>query len=214
MNRSDAISRLQRGAGFLTGQTDTIISCLQEAQRLLENGRTLPVFLIQEDQTLAVASGTGETALPTGFIREVDNEELRYVPSGATVPRFLEKTNLKNAVKTFAGDDAGAPRAYVLRNSGLLIYPERDQAYSLTWSYYKHSVSLADEVSTNEWLQDENGGPEALIGKAGMILAADLKDEISYKKFAAMYAEGWAGVFAEVILREETNQPIAVGGRL
>lgn len=214
MTRSEAIARIQRGLGFRSDLETEIISALQEAQRYLEKGRSLPRFLLQEDQTLALPSGSANVSLPTGFIREKRDEGLRYVNSTTQKTVTLEKLSLNIAVERFYGEDAGKPLAYVLRAEAITFYPERDTAYSLTWSYYKRSVSLATEVSNNEWLDEDTGAPEALIGRAGMIVAEDLGNAPALEKFAKMHAVSWAGMLADSILVDEEAQPLIVGGRL
>ena len=66
----------------------------------------------------------------------------------------------------------------------------------------------------NEWLADDAGAPEALIGRAGMIIAADLADTVAVQKFSSMYSVAWNGIVNEGQLRDEENRPLAVGSRL
>ena len=210
MTRDEAVSFIQVELGFRTDQTDNIIARLKQAQRLFELGRSLPWFLVQEDATLTATTGSGEIALPTGFIREVPHETLRYYSSTDTEEVFLEKLSLVEAVSRFTDVDAGAPLAYVLRKSTVAIYPERDTSYALTWSYYKQADELSTNI-TNAWLTN---APDALIGRAGMLIAEVLKNQSALVKFTSLYREGWAAAFAQTIMREEDNDPLYVGGQL
>lgn len=213
MNRSQAVARMQRGLGFTDSYEEGCISALQEAQRFLENGRSLPHFLKVEDELLTVPVGSDPVALPEGFIREADGESLHYVvDDGTNSWTFLEKSDFLNLKGSFDAGETGRPRAYIIRKGTIEFGPlARDAEYSLYWSYYKRSVSLAADVSNNEWLQEETGNPEALIGRAGMIIAADLRDANATAIFKAMYEEAWRGAFAEGILREGANNAHSLG---
>lgn len=216
MNRTSAVARIKRGLGFRSDLDDEIISALQEAKRFLEQGRTLPFFLKVEDELLSVPIGTGEIALPTGFIRPVDGEGLsRVYDDGTDRYWFLEKMRDLETLQLLGDTNtSGGPVAYVLRRETIAFWPPtRDANYELYWSYYKQSQSLATDISTNEWLDEEKGNPEALIGRAGMIIAADIRDANATAIFKAMYDEAWGNAFAETILREEAEYPDYIGER-
>jgi|SRR3990167_5553359 len=209
--RATAVSRIQRGLGFRTDLEDEIVDALKEAQRLLERGKSLPYFLLGEDQTLTVASGSADVSLPTGFIREKQDEPLRFTDSDNNLIK-LEKVSLDVGVTRFADVDAGKPQAYALRKSAIKFFPTRDTAYSLTWSYFVAADELTTDI-TNAWLTN---APEVLVGAAGMIISSDLgaNGEKAMAKFQQMFNIAWAGVFAEGVLREDENKPVIVGGRL
>lgn len=215
MDRSAAVARIQRGLGFRSDLDTEIVSALQEAQRFLEIGRTLPKFLLQEDQTLTLTSGTNAVSLPTRFIREYVQEPLRYEDTSVTpaTVTVLEKMTLEEARLKYIAADAGKPVAYVRRQSTLDIYPTPDDDYALTWSYFQGGVVLSSDVE-NAWLATPTGSPETLIGRAGMIMAEDLVYAEGYAKFSKMYQEAWAGLRARDILAEEEADPVIVGGRL
>lgn len=215
MLRSEAVTRIQRGLGFRGDLDAEIVSALQEAQRLLEKGRTLPKFLLQEDQTLTATSGSGEISLPDRFLREFVQEPLRYENTSVSpnTVSFLEKKSLEEARRLYIGADPGTPKVYVIRKSTIAIYPARDTEYSLTWSYFQGAVVLSSDVE-NAWLAEITGNPEALIGRAGMILAEDVKDPDALTKFTRMYNIAWGGGLAEDIMDEEENNPVRVGSRL
>jgi hypothetical protein len=210
MDRSEAVARIKRGLGFRTDLDDTIVTQLQESQRQLERGRSLPWFLVVESEALSITSGSGEIALPTRFIREKPREGLYYYSSVELENVFLEKIDLNIGIARFANSSAGKPRAYTLRSETLKFYPTRDTTYSATWSYYKGAEVLTSDVE-NLWLEH---GAEALIGHAGMTLAKDLRDKDAVALFSEMHVEGWKGVFAHGIERELDNQPLYIGGQL
>ena len=215
MDRDTAVARIQQGLGFRQDLQDKIVGALQEARRLLETGRSLPDFLLQEGQTLLLPAGNADVPLPSGFITEWEEEGLWYVkPGHADDVLWLEKVDFWVGNSRFQRTDPGIPLAYTLRGSGIRFWPARDQAYTLNWAYYKHSKDLATNVPDNEWLADDAGAPEALIGRAGMIIAADLADTVAVQKFSSMYSVAWNGIVNESQLRDEENRPLAVGSRL
>lgn len=216
MNRDDAVTIIQRGLGYRDDQATEIQSAIQQAQRLLEAGRTLPDFLKEEDASLAVASGSAEIDLPDDFIREVDNEGLHYTDAEGKLV-FLEKfTDLARMRASLPEDetDAGKPLAYYLRKDTIVIFPERDAAYTLTWSYYAKDDVISSNTE-NAWLLH---APDVIIGRAGMLIAEDLGTdpgmEKRYAKFQKLYAEAWSGMFADDVLRGEANYPLHMGSRL
>jgi hypothetical protein len=218
MLRSAAITIIQRGLGFRSDLTDEIVSALQEAQRVFELGRTLPWFLKEEDQTFTAPSGIADIALPTGFLREIDGETFHYTDSTTGDRNYLEKfldlNRMKQSLDT-SETDPGKPLAYYLRKATVAVYPERDASYDLTWSYYKSADALTSDIE-NAWLAY---APEAMIGFAGKLVCEDigLSDQAMvarHKRFEERHLRGWAGLFAEDILREQPNYQLNMGSRL
>jgi len=212
MLRSLAISRIKRGLDFRVGSTDddNLVLQLQESQRLLEKGKDLPRFLIEEDATLVATSGDAEIALPERFLRELEESEFQYYDSEVAEWVTLEKVSINEGRTRFADASSGKPQAYTLRKATIVFWPERDTDYTMTWSYYK-AADLLDSDIENAWLEHN---PEALIGHAGMRYAADLGNEAARLRFEAMYTEAWSGQFAEDVERDRDNDPIYMGGRL
>lgn len=212
MIRSAAVSLIKEGLAFRTDtmRDASIILRLQQAQRLMEQGKILPRFLLQEDASLAVAAGTAEVSLPTGFLREKKGEELHYNDATTGEPVFLENLGYDVAKQRFFNVDPGKPIAYVLRTSSLIVYPERDVAYTLTWSYYKAADLLTTDIE-NAWLAN---APDLLIGKAGMLIARALRDAEAAALFMEIYTEAGGDVEADDILRDEETRPVVMGSRL
>jgi hypothetical protein len=210
--RDAAVVRIQRGLGFRTDQVDNIVEALQEAQRLLERGRTLPYFLLEEDQDIAVVADERSVALPERFLREHPEERMHFYDSAGAL-RFLEKMDFDYIHPSFVDEDSGQPTAYVLRKNTLEIFPLPDADYTLVWSYYKGAESLATNLE-NAWLEEEYGAPEVLIGRAGMIVAADLTNATAFAKFQAMFNEAFVGMIADGVQRDQENNPLYMNGRL
>jgi hypothetical protein len=205
MLRSAAISRIQQGLGFRTDLTTVIISALQEAQRDLEGAQTLPWFLINESQSLAVTLASQVVALPTGFLRIVEDEQPYFTLAGDTT--FLEKKPFDEAKIFYSGTDPGTPAAYTLRSASMTVWPVPDANYTLTWSFYARGTLLDGEI-TNTWL---TSCPELLIGLAGLLVAADLENEMATKKFGAMYQKWDAWLQQEITARDEQGNARALG---
>lgn len=210
MTRDEAVARIQQDTDYRSGQTDVIVGYLKMAQRLLEKGKDLPRFLIEEDATLVATTGSAEIALPTGFLREVEESEFRYYSTEDAEWVTLEKMGINEAETRFGDADAGKPVAYVLRKDTIAFYPERDTNYTLTWSYYKAAAVLDTDIE-NAWLKHN---PDVLIGKAGYHYALSLSNANAADRFLKLYGEAWANQFAEDVERDRDNAPIHMGGRL
>jgi len=219
MLRSAAIARIQRGLGFRTDLNDAIILSLQEAQRELERGKTLPKFLLQEDQTLTLLEGEHAVALPAGFIREVYDEPLRFTPTNSRSTRFIRNGSLRQIIRVYHDSEfdqystepqlPGPPIAYMIRKTTVDFYNTADQDYDLLWSYYASGAPLTSDVE-NEWLADANA-PEWLIGEAGMRIAMDLRDATAISLFKEMASKARASCFGEIIAAEEAGGPHHLG---
>jgi hypothetical protein len=208
MLRSEAVARIKRGLDFRTVGDDNIVSQLQESQRYLERGKTLPHFLIfQED--FALTAGTAQYAVPTRFLMEADDEPFHYVDDEDEYA-FLEKLSYPEALERF-GQEAGAPRAYALLSSrNFVFFPTPDTDLTLTWSYYRGGEVLTSDIE-NVWLAEN---PEVLIGHAGMVYAKDLGNVVAATRFGDLYQEARLGQIAEDIEVSRENDPIYLGGRL
>ena len=209
MTRDEAIAEIQWHLGNRSDLFDQIVLALQRAQRQLELGRTLPWFLKEEDATLSLPVGGADVAFPTGFLREEQDEAFHYTGTRGMV--YLEKVNLDIGNKRFADTSNGRPRAYAIREAGWKFWPLRDVAYDLTYTFYKTAGMLASNVTDNAWLVN---APEALIGKAGAIVAAVIAHDRAKALFEEMFLTAFAEVIAENELRERENKPLYVGGRL
>lgn len=218
MTRTEAIARIHRGLGFRTGLDSVIIDALREAQRDLENGKTLPPFLLQESAVLNLLVGTNTVALPTRFIRvEVDPH---FTPLNEESPTFLvAKSSYEDALAAYASEPSGGPAIYVVRRRlGVLDFiVTADRNYTLTWSYYRGAESLAADVE-NDWLANFNGrenpGADWLMGRAGYIVAKDLRDKDAMATFDDMATRGRAALLGEIIAQEDDSGPYVMGANL
>lgn len=215
---SEAIQRINEGIGFRPAGNPleaTILSRLKEAQRDLEKGKTLPKFLLQENQPLTLLSGAHTAALPTGFLRESDENRLHFFPSTSTRPVFLARRYFQDAA-TATGETledsplpatSVPPSIYVVRRTTIDFITNASQTYTLYWDYYK----AADIITTNAenaWLANAS---DWLIGLAGGSLATSLRNADAVGEFAKLEQRGRAAVFGEDIAAELASGPLQMG---
>lgn len=175
MLRDAAITIIKRGLGFLSSTThdDAIVDVLKEAQAAREGARSLPWFLLQEDQTIALTEGTRAYALPTGFLREDIDFNPVSVEDADDELSILGPLGYDEAMALYAQDKEGIPEVYCIRASTLEIFPLPDADYTFKWSYYKADTVLDTNIE-NLWLEHV---PYVLIADAGFKMAMDLRDE-------------------------------------
>ena len=246
MDRDGAVARIQEKTGFRQDQVAAITTALQDAQDELERSESLPWFLLNRDVAFTVTPLSPPTAtplevtLPTGFIKESDDKDgnLRWQQSVPGPSVFLNKMDLREAENFFYAqrlawwqDDVeiiqsedtkftpGVPLAYVLGRFTVVIYPGPDIVYNMLWSFYAHDARLDGGNLTNQWLTN---APWLLIGKAGMLFAASIRDADAMAAFTSIvYGNPQTGVRgAEKALqaqgyeRETGGRSYSMGARL
>ena len=216
MLRSAAVRRINRDLGYRPdgwAREGDVISCLQEAQKNFEKGKTLPRFLLAEDQPLTLLVNTHSVAYPTGFLRISDDNPLHFFPTGSTVPTYLQQKFYSDAVIaniTASSTEARAPSVYVLRKGSIDFITTANQQYNLLMDYYKAADLLTSDIE-NQWLADEGAGAEWLIGEAGYRMAVSLKDQSAMQSFDAMRTSGRAACFGELVTQETEGGPLQMG---
>lgn len=218
MTRDEAVTRINEATGFrIAGNAAeaTIIKRLQEAQRDLEKGKTLPRFLLQEDQTLLLPAGQHALALPTGFVREDDDNRLHFVSSDTNMPLYLKPMRYSSAVLEVTTQQRPdeptlqtvAPSVYVIRKTTVDFITIADQDYNLVWNYYKADDLLTSNIE-NGWLREAS---EWLIGEAGGRFALDIRDPDAKTLFDEMLQKGRAAVFGDILADEDAMGPLIMG---
>lgn len=207
VDRAGAVLRIQEGLGFRSDREATIIRRLMEAQRDLERGKTLPKFLLREDQSIALLSGANAVALPSDFLRRSDTL-IQYTPIYSTYPRRVPWKDYDAAYLAYQSYNPGGPQVVSLRESSLWFSPVADRNYTLSWSYYRKAVVLETNV-TNLWLQN---APEWLIGEAGLRMAKDTRNPTAIQLFTDMRNTAMSAWLKETVLNEaEDDQPLRMG---
>lgn len=211
MTMDEVIAEIKRGLGYRSDKTDEIKAKLRLAQDELERGKTLPRFLINEDESIALTADTNTWTLPSNFIREVDDfgdPNSQFDSDGDIVN--LERLPYDVGYSRYGGADAGSVVAYSKRGSTFVFWPTPDEDTTLTISYYAHADDPAT-ASSNAWSEN---APGLLIGLAGMMIAADVHDDPAQQKFAVQYAQAKDSLFKEIVADEDANMSYSLGGLL
>lgn len=211
MDRAAAIVQIRQGLGFRdAARNDEIIQRLQQAQRLLEKGKTLPEFLRVSDEPLLVPQGDAVLDLPDRFIRVA--EPPVYIAEDTLSRYALERVDRRVGMTRFPSVSASYPTAYRIDpgDISLWIYPARDRDYTLTWSYYQGGQILDADIE-NVWLAEN---PDILIGKAGMLMAEDLRNAAALTKFTKLHQEAWVSGFADDEQDRASDAPLYMGENL
>lgn len=207
MLRDTAVARIQAGLGFTTTLSDTIVLRMQEEQRDLERGKTLPRFLLRQDQPLSLVNGTTDVNLPTDFLRRSEFA-LRYTPTGETKSKIIPWKRFDEAYEAIQEDsDAAGPKVAILRESTIRFLPEADVTYAITWTYYRVDALLTSNVE-NLWLAN---APELIIGGAGLRIAKDKRDPNAMALFGDMYKQARATWFGETVEEMMDDTPLRLG---
>lgn len=203
---AEAVDEIQVGLKFRNDQDDNIKKRLTRAQELLQQGLTLPWFLIVENQPLLVTTGDSTVGLPTNFIRELsEGRGLNWLTSeGKRV--WPRKMSRDEALGVFQGSSSGYAKAYVLKKSEFELFPAPGQNYTLYLDYYKKALPITNPL--NEWLVN---APYLLIGTAGASMARTLGIKDAQEEFEVMVDSAWKGLFKEIIQREISNRRYLFG---
>jgi hypothetical protein len=215
-----AVQRINDAIGFRPAGNPlepAILRRLQEAQRDFEKGKTLPRFLLREDQTISLAQGAHVATLPADFLREDDENRLHYTPSDSNFALFLVPRRYSDAVRIMSNHVADTdpvrpvpPMLYSIRKSTIDFIVPADIAYTFTWNYYGAEPTL-DAVSTNGWTENAF---EWIVGEAGYRIAGDLRDGDAVQLFDKMRTMGRAAVFSDIIADEDAQGPYQMGAWL
>jgi hypothetical protein len=209
--RDVAVTRIQDGLGFAARQSDKIVLRLQEAQRELELGKTLPKFLLQTNQILVLPLHFNLAPLPAGFLRIDDSNIPWYANDDLSIVYLSIKREFLEAHKAqWRNGEFSPPVVGVIEKSNINFINNSDKQYNIFWSYYKAATVLTSNIE-NEWLAN---APEWLIGEAGWRMAMDARDKDATALFDMMRKTGRAAVFGEIVASEESSGPLIMGANL
>lgn len=210
MIRDLAVTRIQEGLGFAFRSADRIVLRMQEAQRELEMGKTLPKFLLRLE-VLAVTAGTNSVALPTGFLRLDNSIQPYYFDADGEINYIKVVRDLHDAQTYYLGTgETSAPLVMTILNGVVYFINTFDANYSIIWSYYKAADPLTTNIE-NSWLAN---APECIIGEAGWRMAMDLRDAAAVGLFDTMRKTARLALFSETVADEETDGPLVMGANL
>jgi hypothetical protein len=221
MTRDEAIQRINDSLGFRSSGNpleSRFIARLQEAQRDLEKGKTLPRFLLVEDFQFTLSQGDHTTPYPDDFARFDDDNLPHFTNIDTFLPVYLEFVpNYSDAVKRLItlqrpGEPQQtvlAPRIFVPRTETIDFITTADRNYNISMNYYRHDAVLSSNIE-NSWLIV---APDWLIGEAGERIARDLRDPDALELFQELKQKGRAAIFGDDIAWFESGGPVAMGSR-
>ena len=212
MTRDEAATLIRSKLSFRASSTNlnlAIVNALQYTQRDLEMGKTLPPFLITESEALTGVANSPTIALPTGFLRLVEDENIWWNGTATAGVRELQRAEYKQLRAVWAGTTETSPRAYALRKNSIYIFPTPDVAHTYVWSYYKKADILDDGSDENVWLLN---APDLMIAQAGLLVAADLQDDAAVAKFTALQMSAQKAFFYKIVDDELADYPLIMGG--
>lgn len=207
MTRDEAVAYIQQGCSWRTNLNDAIANALKQAQAELEKGTSLPLFLLEEDDTLTLTSGTRSVAMPTGYLRPYEWQELYYTDSDGVV-RYPVMRPLQYCLATYGSEGTGAPVVYARRKGTFEFFPTPNAAYVVTLSYYKADSTLDSGSSENLWMTNF---PYLLCAKAGMTIARDTRDAEALGRFQELYTIWERKYIGSIAMEELDGGSIALG---
>ena len=220
MLRSVAVADIKRGVGFRPTQDTTIIAKLQEAQRQLELGGTLPDFLLSFDNEITVTADDPEITLPTRFLRMHDDYEMYYL-NDYDKKVFIPRRRYDEAYAAYVGSgeatDAGdvtenltegRPQVWVQRNktTGILI-PTPTVSFTMYLTCYVGAEVLETDIE-NAWLANQ---PDILIGLAGSWVAGILRDKDALSVFTQRYTMAQRRLIGDKVEDELGGRALVMG---
>lgn len=208
MLRDDAVIEIQERLKFRTDRSAEIIRRMQHVQRLLELGRTLPWFLVEEDAPLSLLAGTSDVNLPDEFIREYEyGRGMRYQPEAGATPVFVPKMNIDELRALWTEAEPGFPQGYAIQTSVLKFLPVAAEGVTLRFDYYKKALVLTSNIE-NVWLKY---APDIIIGNAGASFAKTLDNKSAMAECTELASIAIQAVFNETIMRQTANRAFILG---
>lgn len=177
-----------------TSLRESAVDEVNMAMKTLESGRFLPWFLEKSmSPKVQFISGVTSTALPTDFLREVEDREPELIlVSDSTMIRVLSKGTF-DVLRLKYLNVIGAPSWYAISEGRLHLFPAPEETWELNLSYYARQAPILDDgnMVTNPWLLY---AADWLLAEAGGTLAAFhiIKPElaVSFARAAATARDG------------------------
>lgn len=207
MMRSEAITIIKRGLGFRQTQDAAIVAALQQAQRDLEHGKTLPNWMLEFDAAMPVTANVSTVTTPSLFLRLHEEYQPYYLDTtGNRV--YLPRKNLMEALDAYKGSTLTLPQVFVLlNNTTIKLIPTPVTSFTMWLTYYMGEPILSSEIE-NAWLKF---APNYIVGMAGMSVAGDLRDAGALQKFSSMAKMGAQAFFGDVVEEELAGRPLIMG---
>jgi hypothetical protein len=206
--RDDAVTLIAEGLGFRTDLSAKIIRTMQQAQRELEGGQTLPWFIVNEDDSVQLIRDQAEYALTDAFIREADDLGFYSTARSRQGDEFhVRKMQYDKAIAAYGFTATGYPEVYALRAGTIRVFPIPDDDYLYRWHFYQRQTVLDSNIE-NAWLKNV---PDLLVGMAGEAMAAKLRDKDSLAYFTPLRVRWEVWLKKEIELRLMANELVVMG---
>lgn len=210
MDRDTARAEIQQTLGFRTDKATEIVTALQNAQVMLEREPTLPWFLQTEVSNISTTKDEERIVIPSDFLREWEEDPLWYFTAGTGGDDdawvALAKEDLAFLRDKYPG--SAAPIAYALDVKYFRLFPTPDAVYTIKMIYFATDTVLSSNVE-NDWLKYF---PFLMIGVAGGLIAAALRDKEALSTFSRWAAEGRARLIVETEARISSSRRYVMGG--
>jgi hypothetical protein len=220
LTKAQAIARIQQGLGFRTDLAEAILLELRMKQTELEEGSTLPWWLVSDTNTFATVTtldsdfAEGKITIPVNFIRFVEDTDISHSLVSIRQDRILSPVDYDALLKLGVDSEyevlTGNPRWWAFHEGHIHVRPIPTIDYSLTATWYAHDADLAgvSDASSNQWL---TYGAPILIGAAGVAIARDLEYPEAEDRFLQMYQSALGRMMIDAEIRKSGNRPYAVG---
>jgi hypothetical protein len=211
---ADWIQLLMNRLGQRTGTTlrakvvDEINASIEE----IEKGSFLPWFLETENTEVTVAS-TRTIALPTGFLREIENRSIQIL-DGDSKWQLLKKLRIEDLDSQFRNASEGRPTRYALSGLNIFVGRTPNDVYTIDFPYMKATTAITDSgaAATNPWLTNAHNW---ILSHAGVTVASL---QLQNQKLAGVFGSVAARARQELMnsheAREHTNHQYSDVDRL
>lgn len=208
MTRDEAVTIIGDRLGQRTNLTTQIQNELKLAQIRLERSPELPWFLLVDSSGFTTGTTAGSTNLPTGFLREHEDENMLVQDTATGEWTEVEKIfGADGKIKEISAA-ASKPQFYTLFETTLRFWPDPDKDYNLYWPYYKADAVLTTNVE-NKWLKYH---PDVLICSAGIQISRFLRDQGAISMFGSDLSLALATMRQETVARREFGRRAWMGG--
>jgi hypothetical protein len=214
MLRDAAVAMIKQGLGFRSDLDSEIVTEMRfQQEEILEQGATLPWFLLSAVSSLATG-GTPETvALPSDFLLEYEEAALWFLDTTQTADEqwiklsktFIDETKT-SAIATWS--DADVKPTYSIVNKLIYLAPIPDDVYDLRIIYFAQDTQLSSNV-TNLWLTH---AADLLIARTGLAIAEDIGNDPAVLKYEKRLQRADARLGAENEARQHTQMRYVMGG--
>lgn len=195
-------------------EADLRATCLLEAKMVqqteLEQGAFLPWFLIDRSQTGTIAVATRELSQPTGFIRELEEEDAIVYTNDDSVEKEIVKKGYNELRNWFGLDATGeVPQNYSISGTKFLIFPLLTVARSCRFRCYIGDTVINDDATETNWTKY---APDLLLAHTGYNVATK---HLAWPEKAAEFADEKVKAMSRLIAshtaREEASRDRNMG---